>query len=195
MDGQLPEHELVKRSRLGDERAFLELYLRHRDSVFGFAYRMLGEREAAEDVTQDCFLNLVRQLDRFDPARASLGTYLYAMTRNLCHKRFRGVIEEEASEFLEGVETGGGGPLSQLLEAELSTQVAQAVGKLPEFQREVVILFEYEGLTLAEVAIITKVDVGTVKSRLYRARQQLRNALALYFKGDSVRVAGRNENG
>jgi len=194
MNQQLPEHELVKRSRLGDERAFLELYLHHRDKVFGFAYRMLGERQAAEDVTQDCFLNLVRQLDRFDPAQASLGTYLYAMTRNLCHKRFRGVIEEEASEFLEDPEDGSCGPLTQLLEAELSTHVAQAVAKLPEFQREVVILFEFEGLTLTEVAVITKVDVGAVKSRLYRARQQLRNALAPYLKKESVRVAGRNEH-
>jgi len=194
MDRQLPEHELVKRSRLGEERAFLELYLRHRDHVFGFAYRMLGERGAAEDVTQDCFLNLVRQIDRFDPAQASLGTYLYAMTRNLCYKRFRGVVEEEASEFLEDPEDGGNGPLIQLLQAELSTQVARAVAKLPALQREVVILFEFEGLTLAEVAVITKVDVGAVKSRLYRARQHLRNALAPYLKRDSVQVAGRNEN-
>ena len=194
MNRQLPEHELVKRSRLGEERAFLELYLRHRDNVFGFAYRMLGERQAAEDVTQDCFLNLMRQLDRFDPAQASLGTYLYAMTRNLCYKQFRGVIEKETPEFLRDPEDGGSGPLTQLLEAELSTQVAQAVATLPEFQREVVILFEFEGLTLAEIAVIAEVDVGAVKSRLYRARQQLRNALAPYLKKDSIRVAGRNEN-
>jgi RNA polymerase sigma-70 factor (ECF subfamily) len=191
---QQPEHELVKRSRFGDERAFLELYLRHRDNVFGFAYRMLGEREAAEDVTQDCFLNLVRQPDRFDPAQASLGTYLYAMTRNLCYKRFRGVIEEETSEFLKDFEDGGSGPLTQLLEAELSTRVARAVATLPEFQREVLILFEFEGLTLAEIAVIADVDVGAVKSRLYRARQQLRKALAPYLKKDAVPVAGRNEN-
>ena len=194
MNRQLLEHELVERSRLGEEKAFLELYQRHRDNVFGFAYRMLGEREAAEDVTQDCFLNLVGQPDRFDPTRASLGTYLYAMTRNLCYKQFRGVIEEEAPESLKDPQDGGNGPLTQLLEAELSTQVARAILTLPEFQREVVIFFEFEGLTLAEIAVIADVDVGTVKSRLYRARQQLRNALAPYFKNGSVRVAGRNEN-
>ena len=194
MNRQLPEQELVRRSRLGDERAFLELYLRHRDNVFGFAHRMLGERQAAEDVTQDCFLNLVRHFDRFDPTQASFGTYLYAMTRNLCYKQFRGVIGEEAAESPADREDGGSGPLMQLLETELSTQVAHAVAKLPEFQREVVILFEFEGLTLAEIAVIAEVDVGAVKSRLYRARQQLRNALAPYLKKDSVRVAGRNEN-
>ena len=194
MNRQLPEQELVRRSRLGDERAFLELYLRHRDNVFGFAYRMLGERQAAEDVTQNCFLNLIRQLDRFDPAQASLGTYLYAMARNLCYRQFRGVIEEEAPESLKDPEDSGSGPLMQLLEAELSAQVAHAVAKLPEFQREVVILLEFEGLTLAEIAVIAEVDVGAVKSRLYRARQQLRNALAPYLKKDSVRVVGRNEN-
>jgi len=116
------------------------------------------------------------------------------MTRNLCYKQFRGVIEEEAPESLKDPEDGGSGPLMQLLEAELSTQVAHAVAKLPEFQREVVILFEFEGLTLAEIAVIAKVDVGAVKSRLYRARQQLRNALTPYLKRDSVRVTGRNEN-
>ena len=138
MNRQLPEQELVRRSRLGDERAFLELYLRHRDNVFGFAYRMLGERQAAEDVTQNCFLNLIRQLDRFDPAQASLGTYLYAMARNLCYRQFRGVIEEEAPESLKDPEDSGSGPLMQLLEAELSAQVAHAVAKLPTGGRDLV---------------------------------------------------------
>jgi len=116
------------------------------------------------------------------------------MARNLCYRQFRGVIEEEAPESLKDPEDSGSGPLMQLLEAELSAQVAHAVAKLPEFQREVVILFEFEGLTLAEIAVIAEVDVGAVKSRLYRARQQLRNALAPYLKKDSVRVVGRNEN-
>jgi RNA polymerase sigma-70 factor (ECF subfamily) len=190
MNQELPEHELVKRSRLGDERAFLELYLRHRDNVFGFAYRMLGEREAAEDVTQDCFLSLVRQLNRFDLARATLGTYLYAITRNLCHKRFREAAPDVAPGSQKDEPRDERSPLIELLAVELSTEVARAVAGLPEFQREAIILFEFEGRTLAEVAMIAEADIGTVKSRLYRARQRLRNELAPYLRKDSIRVAG-----
>ncbi|HVN78058.1 MAG TPA: sigma-70 family RNA polymerase sigma factor [Terriglobia bacterium] len=189
MNQELPEHELVKRSRLGDERAFLELYVRHRDHVFGFAYRMLGERGAAEDTTQDCFLSLMRQLDRFDLSRASLGTYLYAIARNLCYRRFRDANPEPIQGPIEEEPKDERSPLNELLDAELSTQVAQAVAGLPEFQREAIILFEFEGRTLAEIAIIAETDIGTVKSRLFRARQRLRNELAPYLKNDSIRVA------
>jgi RNA polymerase sigma-70 factor (ECF subfamily) len=188
MQTNRPEQDLVKRSQRGDEDAFLELYLLYRDKIYRFAYRMLGECLGAEDVTQDCFLVLVRQLDRYDPARAALGTYLYAVTRNLCHKRLRDTVQETAYEDTTEVTQDDSGPLGELLVTELSSQVAAAVANLPNLQREVVVLFEFEGLSLSEIAVIASTDVGSVKSRLYRARQRLRKALNPYLR-DSIRLA------
>ena len=74
------------------------------------------------------------------------------------------------------------GPLHKLLDEELSTAVRRALASLELLQREALILFEYEGLTLAEIAAIVEADVGTVKARLYRARARLRKVLAAYFK-------------
>jgi RNA polymerase sigma-70 factor, ECF subfamily len=119
-----------------------------------------------------------------------LGTYLYAITRNLCYKRFRGTIPAVIPGPLEEEFRDDRSPLNELLEAELSALVARAVAGLSEFQREAIILFEFEGLTLAEIAIITKADVGTVKSRLFRARERLRNVLAPYLKKGAVQVVG-----
>jgi len=80
------EEELVRRSRRGDEDAFLELYLQHRDKIYGFAYRMLGERLTAEDITQECFLTLAKQLNRYDPARAVLDLSLCRYPEPLLQK-------------------------------------------------------------------------------------------------------------
>jgi RNA polymerase sigma-70 factor, ECF subfamily len=181
------ERDLVKRSQRGDEDAFLEIYLQYRDNVFRFAYRMLGERLGAEDITQECFLALVRQFDCYDPSRAALGTYLYAVTRNLCHKRLRDTVQEISHEDTVEAADRNAGPLEELLDAELTSQVAAAIASLPDFQREVVVLFEFEGLSLAEIAIIVSTDVSSVKSRLYRARQHLKILLRPYFR-DSIRL-------
>jgi len=79
-------------------------------------------------------------------------------------------------------------PLGELLDAELSSHVAAAVANLPDLQREVVLLFEFEGLSLSEIAAVVSTDVGSVKSRLYRARQHLRKSLTPY-KRSSIRTA------
>src|SRR5262249_48235426 len=126
----------------------------------------------------------------FDSDRASLGTYLYAITRNLCYKRLRMIVPEVSPESLKEEPWYDRDPLKELLATEVSTQVTRAVAGLPEFQREAILLFEFGGCTLAEIAIITEADVGTVKSRLHRARLRLRKELAPYLKKDPVRVVG-----
>ena len=84
------------------------------------------------------------------------------------------------------------GPLGRLLDAELSEEVRKAVAALPDLQREVIVLVEFEELSLAETAAVVGADVGTVKSRLHRARRRLRRALALYFKSHcGVATAGK----
>lgn len=183
----MPEREtderLLERATSGDEAAFQILYLRYRDLIFRFAYRLVGSSAAAEDVTHDCFLTLMKQPDRFNPQRASFRTYFYAVARNLSLKNFNNSGREAALEELreEPAASDRQQPMRQALDKELSTEVQRAVGNLPPLQREALILFEYEELSLAEVAAIVGADVGTVKGRLFRARERLRQELSQYF--------------
>jgi len=184
---------LLEKAGDGDQAAFLELYDRYREPIFRFAYRLLGSVEIAEDVTHDCFLSLIRKPENFRPERASLKTYLYAAARNLAMKHFRNQGREtgmdEVSE--EPKEASSRGPLRRLLDEELATQVREAILSLPPLQREALILFEYEGLSLSEVAEIEGTDVGAVKARLYRAREGLRRILSPYLKDNQELNTGR----
>ncbi len=183
------DDSLMERPRRGDEEAFLLLYQRHRDPTFRFAYRMLGSAEQAEDITQDCFLSLMRNPGRFNPRLGSLRTYLYAAARNLAFKRFRRSEIEITGGESEGMLAArvSEEPLREILAAELSCAVRKALDQISPLQREVVVLFEYEEQSLAEIASIVGADVGTVKSRLYRGRECLRRELAPYLNGNQGR--------
>jgi RNA polymerase sigma-70 factor (ECF subfamily) len=187
----ITDERLLAEASRGDEAAFLALYERHRDTVFRFSYRMLGSAELAEDVTHDCFLSLLKTPLRFDTSRGvSLRTYLLAAARNLAMKHFRSRRGEDALDNLRDeprVPTRHG-PLHKLLDEELAVAVRRAVEELPPLQREALVLFEYEELPLREIAAIVGADVGTVKARLHRARQSLREKLAPYLKSEEAAV-------
>lgn len=189
------EGELLRRACRGDEAAFVVLYERHRRVVFRFVYRMLGSVQTAEDVTHECFLALLTHPDRFDPSRASLRTFLCAIGRNLAFKQFRRRGVENAGEPIVESEGPEGPvtpePLQRLLEGERREVVQQAILSLAPLQREVLILFEYEGHSLAEIAQVVEADTGTVKARLHRARETLRRLLSPWLSaggaaGDGV---------
>ena len=155
------------------DATFRELYSRYRDSLFRFGYRLTGSAETAEDMVHDVFVGLYR--GNFDAARASASTYLFAGVRNQARKRLRDFdVAEDADVELMDDATG---PLESLLAVESADQVRRAVAALPFAQREAVILFEYEELPLEEIAKIADTKVGTVKARLYRAREGLRRSL------------------
>lgn len=140
----------------------------YHQAVFRFAWRLTRRADLAEDIVQECFLAYLRAPGRFDPARGSVKTYLFAIARNLVLKDYR--------------DNGREDPLPDLLlEApcpDLAAAVAQAVSALPPLQREALVLFEYEGFTLEEIAQIAGTDVGAVKGRLHRARERLKRTLA-----------------
>jgi RNA polymerase sigma-70 factor (ECF subfamily) len=177
---------LLKRAGEGDQAAFLELYDRHRAPIFGFAYRLLGEVDIAEDVTHDCFLSLIRKPGNFRPERASLRTYLFAAARNLALKHFRSTGRETGLDDMteEPQLSPRHQPLRKLLDEELAAEVRKAIFSLAPLQREALILFEYEGLSLNEIAEITDADVGAVKGRLYRARERLKTLLQPYLNSN-----------
>ena len=193
MPERTTDEVLLNKAGEGDQAAFLELYERYREPIFRFAYRLLGSVEVAEDVTHDCFLSLIRKPENYRPERASLKTYLYAAARNLALKHFRDQGREtgldEVSE--EPKESSRRGPLRKVLDEELATQVREAILSLPPLQREAVILFEYEGLSLNEVAAVAGTDAGAIKARLYRAREGLRRMLRPYLEGNQELNSGR----
>lgn len=193
MPERTTDEALLKRAGEGDQAAFLELYDRHRQPIFRFAYRLLGEVDIAEDVTHDCFLSLIRKPENFRSERASLRTYLFAAARNLALKHFRNSGRETGLDEIteEPQLSPRHEPLRKLLDEELAAEVRKAVFSLPPLQREALVLFEYEGLSLNEIAEITGADVGAVKGRLYRARERLKSVLRPYLGGDRELNSGR----
>jgi RNA polymerase sigma-70 factor (ECF subfamily) len=187
------EAELLLKAGRGDEAAFLLLYERHRTPVFRFACRMLGSAQQAEDVTQECFLSILRRPEAFQAERASLRTYLCAIARHLALKQLRKrgqetLVDEPPEEAPRGA-AGERDALSTVIEAEAAEAVRHAVLALPPLQREAVVLFEYQELSLLDIATVCEVDVGTVKSRLHRARERLRRTLTPFLASRSAPLA------
>jgi RNA polymerase sigma-70 factor (ECF subfamily) len=151
-----------------------EVFDRYHRAVFDFAYRLTRRADIAEDVTQECFLALMRAPERFDPSRGTLKTYLFSIARNLVLKHYRDTRTEEGELDLASAASD---PRAAL---EISSAVGDAVAELPHLQQEALILFEYEGLALEEIAQVLATEVGTVKSRLHRARQVLQQRLRPY---------------
>jgi len=152
-----------------------EAFDRYHEAVFRFIYRMTRRVDVAEDITQDCFLAFVRGPERYDQTRGTVKTYLFSIARNLALKQYH---SHRAEVPLEANEVSPPGDPQQGL--EISAAVEQALTGLPPLQQEALILFEYEGCTLQEIAEITGADAGTIKSRLHRARERLKKVLAPY---------------
>jgi RNA polymerase sigma-70 factor (ECF subfamily) len=150
---------------------FKSIFEANKDAVYGFAWRMTGSPATAEDIAQDCFLQLLQIPGRFDSQRGHIRAWLLGVARNLILKRWRAEgrwtqLDDEAF----AVE-----PPPQ--DCRLEEKVEHAVQSLPPLQREILILIEYEGMTLEEAADAVSTEVGTVKARLHRARNNLRRML------------------
>ena len=172
---------LLEAAREGDEAAFLDLYHDHRTPLFRFVWSLTASESAAEDITQECFLALLKGAG-FDGRQGSLRKYLFGIARHLALRRLR--LSQRECE--EADETAAGaawatGPLDDLLASERTALVEHAVRALPALQREALVLFEYEGMSLEEVAAITGAEIGAVKARLHRARESVRRRLEPLF--------------
>jgi RNA polymerase sigma-70 factor (ECF subfamily) len=160
-----------------ERAALLQLFDEHHKPLFRFAYRLTGSVTDAEDVVQECFLELLRPGCSYNPKRTPPRTYLFGVVRNQSLKRrgknsAGGQAEVEASHRRS--------PESEFLKSELGDAVARAVMRLPETQREVLVLAHYEQMAMAEIASIVGIEVTAVKSRLQRARAALKEMLAAY---------------
>jgi RNA polymerase sigma-70 factor (ECF subfamily) len=168
----------------GEEEALTALYRRRQGSVYRFAMQMCGSQALAEDVTQEVFMVLIRDGQTFDPARGSLNAFLVGVARNLLlrrlqRERFYAPIEDNSDDDTAAHEsfTTADGPLEELSRLETINSVRMAVLALPERYREVVVLCDLQEMSYIEAAAVLSCAVGTVRSRLHRARALLINKL------------------
>jgi RNA polymerase sigma-70 factor, ECF subfamily len=189
-----PDAARIDRAKSGDPDAFAEIYRQYQHVVYRFGRAMTGSESAAEDITQETFVALFRDLSRYDATRASFTTYLYGIVRNLSRERLRRDRRFLSLEFLGGRRdrAGSADPASILEEAELAAHVRDALRKLPVRHRELIVLCDLHGLSYADAAAATGVSTAAVRSRLHRARLLLRRSLSR-IRGVSLRRAVTTE--
>jgi RNA polymerase sigma-70 factor, ECF subfamily len=192
---EFTDDALLRRMMAGDEEAFTLLYRRKQPAIYRFALRMSGNAALAEDVTQEVFMALIRDARRFDPTRGTLGGYLFGVARNHLRKRWEQdrrlmPLACEADDLGEhrpgdgatgsyGAYSHGNGSSAapftrdEFSSIEATARVRQAISTLPENYREVVVLCELEEMSYEEAASALGCPVGTVRSRLHRARAVL----------------------
>lgn len=171
----IPDEELLQQMMAGDESAFIVLYRRWQSSLYRFALRMCGSEALAEDVTQEVFMILMREGGRFDPRKGSLSAYLYGIARfqvlrKMQRERTMVSMDDDEPEVTEEMMATSFDPLLDLSRAETVQSVRDAIGVLPTHYREVVVLCELHELSYADAANILGCAIGTVRSRLHRAR-------------------------
>ena len=173
-----PDEAAVAAALAGDNRAFAAVVERHGRALYVFALHILGRASDAEDLVQDTFLAAWRALDRFDPARGRLSTWLFTIARRRAIDRLRQRRDptpgdpRRASEPVD-VRT----PPDRMAHAEDLAALDAALAALPAEQRSTLVLADLVGLSHAEVAAIEDIEPGTVKSRVARARATLRARL------------------
>ena len=176
--------ELVRRVAGGDAEALRALYDLHGKLVFGMAYRVLGDRQLAEDCTQDVFVSLWRGARTFDPERARVTTWLFTVTRNTAidivrrrEARRADPLPEDESAWARDV---GPDAAEVTVAADTAERVAAAMGELPQAQLEALSLAYFDGLSHVEIAERLDVPLGTVKGRIRLALDRLRELAPSY---------------
>lgn len=178
----LDDAALVRRYLAGTERAFAVLVIRYQSRLLNFIARTIGDRDRAEDLVQEAFIRVARHLHRFDDSK-KFSTWIYTIASNLAKNELRNrarsplvlfqaltggrdAEEDRPLEFEDKSDT----PDVQLDRREMRAVIDAAVSRLPKHHREVFVLRELEGRPYEEIAEITRTNLGTVKSRLNRAR-------------------------
>lgn len=164
------DEELMLAFKRGEALAFGELFARYKNPIYGYVRRRVNDPGRAEEITQDVFLALVQHRNGYE-VTASFRTYLYRIALNRVASEYRKKKEDEPLP-------EGSGPAESGSDPAVVQQVRQALAQLEPEQREIVLLREYQGLSYQEIAEVLKVPVGTVRSRLFRAKMALRDVLA-----------------
>ena len=191
--------ELLRRLAAGDDDAFLEFYRRHQGGLYRYAIHMSGSPQSAADVVQDTFLSLIRHTSKYDQEKGTPAAFLYGIARNHLRKLHEkeGRYVPLSEELGKGLSTGGSGDpghpngnghfparpgqaemiLEGLERAQIAELLREAILTLPDHYREPVTLCDLEGKSYGEAAALLECPVGTVRSRLNRARSILLDKL------------------
>jgi RNA polymerase sigma-70 factor (ECF subfamily) len=184
------ERDLLARARAGDLAAFEEIVRRYQRRVYGTAVRILRRHDLADEVAQEAFLRAFESLARFDLARP-FGPWICRIAANLAisHVRSPAAREQPLPDPAPDPPSSAPGPLERILDGEARAVLHQALDELPAEQRAVFALRVFEELSYREIAAALGIQMGTVMSRLARARERLKDALAPYL-GTALRRAG-----
>jgi RNA polymerase sigma-70 factor (ECF subfamily) len=179
LKSELNDSELLRLMLAGDEEAFALLYRRRQGGIYRFAAQMSGSDSIGDDVTQEVFLFLMREGHTFDRSKGTLSAFLLGVARVYVRRRLKAeqrlellgdTLDDDEAPFSPQSDMC---PLEDLTRAETIESVRRAILSLPEKHREVIVLCELQGVSYAETAEILGCAIGTVRSRLHRARAQL----------------------
>jgi len=186
--------ELIKRFKMGDENVFEELVKRYQQRVYNTTYRMLGSPEDASDMAQETFLRVYHNLPKFRE-NSSFSTWLFKIATNICRDYLRkekrdftrmsyeeNFTERHNSSILD-IPGENESPEEISVRLEIQKEVQKLINNLPYEYKEVIILREFQGFSYEEMANILEISIGTVKSRLSRARENLRQDLKKLVTG------------
>jgi RNA polymerase sigma-70 factor (ECF subfamily) len=187
----LPDSELVRMAQAGETRAFDELVRRYQDKVYRLSYKILRHEDDAAEALQDALLSAYRGLKNFK-AESTFSTWLYRVATNAALMKYRkrrdGHVSLERSQSDNedaeplALPDWSAQPLDELLDTETREVMQEGIDRLPEELRVVFVLRDVEGLSNGEVSEVLDLSIPAVKSRLHRARLQLRNRLDRYFR-------------
>jgi RNA polymerase sigma-70 factor (ECF subfamily) len=188
------ETKLIKRVKKGDPLAFAEIVEAYKDKLYNVAFRMLGNRQEAEDVVQEAFLRVYSNIRQYD-ANYKFSTWMYRITTNLCIDRLRkkkinDSLDEEYSEqdgnsLYNRLRSQELTPEEAMLRHETQAEVQHAIEQLPPAYRAAILLKYLHDLSLQEISDILQIPVPTVKTRLHRGREALRAVLAGKWDAES----------
>jgi RNA polymerase sigma-70 factor (ECF subfamily) len=182
------DEDLLARSAAGDADAFTQLYRRRQGCLYRFALQMSGRPAAAEEVTQDVFMLLIREPGQYDSSRGTLAAFLYGVARNFMlrhlerERRHVSISDEKTAQFAVSSDLAGDLDRTQQVD-----QLRQAILALPARYREIVVLCDLHELSYNDAAQVTGCAVGTVRSRLHRARVLLAGKLRTTSDSDGRR--------
>jgi RNA polymerase sigma-70 factor, ECF subfamily len=186
------DYALLRKSSRGDQQAFAELMRRHQDRVYRLAWRLLRQTQEAEDATQEVFLKVYQNADRFTPS-GTVSAWMNRITANHCLNliRARQAKKEVAWEDLDSgggktanpvaLAAGGGNPLELVTGQECARQIQQALAGLPENQRQALVLKRFGDFSYQEIGEMMGLSASAVDGLIKRARQNLRQVLGEYI--------------
>lgn len=186
--------ELIARYKNGDMTAFDQIVRRHKTPLINFIYRFIGDPDEAEDLAQETFIRVYKNIRRYKHEMASFRTWMYRIAINLCKNELRNRSrrprilintaiggQDSIGDPVEDILDTAAGPDDQLEEKELQDALTRAISGLPEKLRIVLILRDIEGVPYEEISQTINRPVGTVKSRINRARLALRGKMSAYI--------------